>query len=186
MRAELTKELLQGLLGQGLSITKIGKQLGYSYTYIHRKAEKYGLKSNYISFQEQKRFRTDTHKQCAKCSEVKELELFGKRKNGSPKSYCNKCSNKIINDPIKENKRILIEEFGGCCSKCGYDKNASALEFHHIESEHKDFHFGGGSLRNLDKIRKELEKCILVCANCHREIHHPEHSLIKTESDDVQ
>ena len=65
---------------------------------------------------------------------------------------------------------------GNCCSKCGYNKNTSALEFHHLEPEHKDFHFGSTKTTNIDKIRKELDKCILVCANCHREIHYPQNN----------
>jgi hypothetical protein len=45
-----------------------------------------------------------------------------------------------------------------------------------LEPEHKDFHFGNTKTTNIDKIRKELDKCILVCANCHREIHYPQNN----------
>ena len=66
----------------------------------------------------------------------------------------------------------MIEYKGGKCIKCGYNKNIAALDFHHLESDNKDFniaHVGGG----LEKMKKELDKCILVCSNCHREIHNP-------------
>lgn len=66
-------------------------------------------------------------------------------------------------------------ERGGKCEICGYDKNMSALEFHHNNPEEKDFeidirHFSNTS---IEKLKNELSKCILVCANCHREIHNP-------------
>lgn len=58
---------------------------------------------------------------------------------------------------------------------CGYNKNIAALEFHHINPEEKEFeidirHFSNTS---LEKLKKEVNKCILLCANCHRELHNP-------------
>ena len=63
-----------------------------------------------------------------------------------------------------------IELKGGCCQKCGYNKCVAALEFHHIESEEKEINIGKFQVA-WQKIVIELEKCILVCSNCHREIH---------------
>lgn len=62
---------------------------------------------------------------------------------------------------------------GGKCEICGYNKNLAALEFHHRNSEEKEFqidlrHFSNG---NLEKLENELQKCDLLCANCHRELH---------------
>lgn len=69
-----------------------------------------------------------------------------------------------------------IQSRGGKCEICGYDKNISALEFHHKDPNEKDFqldirHF---SNHTISKLKSELDKCILVCANCHREIHNPQ------------
>ena len=71
----------------------------------------------------------------------------------------------------KKNKQKAVEYKGGKCQKCGYNKCLSALEFHHIDPNQKDF--GPSSNMNMawDKIKNEIDKCILVCANCHREIH---------------
>lgn len=68
-------------------------------------------------------------------------------------------------------KAKAVEYKGGCCQICEYDRSNSALEFHHIDPNEKDF--GISSYTNLSwgKIKDELDKCILVCANCHREIH---------------
>ena len=60
---------------------------------------------------------------------------------------------------------------GGKCALCGYDKCNSALEFHHINPSKKDYQLSSGSTRSLNRDFVEARKCILVCSNCHREIH---------------
>ena len=55
---------------------------------------------------------------------------------------------------------------------CGYDKNISALEFHHKNPEEKDFTISSFK-GSWEDIQRELDKCVMVCANCHREIHNP-------------
>lgn len=66
---------------------------------------------------------------------------------------------------------LLKEESGNKCSKCGYDKCLAALEFHHLDPSQKE---GGviGTTASLKKQREEVSKCVLLCANCHREAHH--------------
>jgi len=67
---------------------------------------------------------------------------------------------------------MSLEYKGGKCCKCGYDKCVGALEFHHINPDEKEFGPGhNGHTRSWKRVKKELDKCILVCANCHREIH---------------
>ena len=61
---------------------------------------------------------------------------------------------------------------GSRCAICGYNKCIKALEFHHLKSEGKDFGISAkGYTRSWNDVRKELDKCILLCANCHREVH---------------
>jgi|694.fasta_scaffold50822_3 hypothetical protein len=176
MKTVITKEILENLLEQGFSSNQIGKQLGYSGVGIRYYMKKWLLSSIHASIQDKTCYITDTHKQCPKCSEIKELNNFDKRPNGNVQSYCRKCCNDNRYSIIKQHKLTILNELGNCCSNCGYNKNTSALEFHHLEPEHKDFHFGSTKTTNIDKIRKELEKCILVCANCHREIHYPQNN----------
>ena len=65
-----------------------------------------------------------------------------------------------------------MEYKGGKCEICGYDRCATALEFHHINPDEKEFGIGQkGYTRSFEKNKEEVDKCILVCANCHREIH---------------
>ena len=70
----------------------------------------------------------------------------------------------------REVKRKLIEYKGGKCQVCGYNRCQEALEFHHLDSSQKDFTISGGT-KSFESLKPEVDKCILVCANCHREIH---------------
>lgn len=72
----------------------------------------------------------------------------------------------------KRAKQKLVEIAGGGCRLCGYDKCITALEFHHIDPSEKDFSVTGSrDTRSFLLMVDEIRKCILVCANCHREIH---------------
>lgn len=69
-------------------------------------------------------------------------------------------------------KDMAIEYKGGKCLICGYNRCKSALEFHHTDPNQKDFGISkDGYTRSWEKVKLELDKCICVCANCHREIH---------------
>lgn len=69
-------------------------------------------------------------------------------------------------------KLLSIEYKGGRCIKCGYNKHPAALDFHHENPDEKDFNIGkNGHTVSWEKLKKELNKCILLCANCHREEH---------------
>lgn len=68
-------------------------------------------------------------------------------------------------------KTLAIEYKGGKCQSCGYNKYQGALDLHHINSAEKEFSIGDkGYTRSWEKVKAELDKCILVCANYHREI----------------
>lgn len=77
----------------------------------------------------------------------------------------------------KRNKERAIEYKGGKCEICGYSKCNSALEFHHVDPKQKDFHISKNMNKSWDKIKNEIEKCILVCANCHRELHEKQYGV---------
>jgi hypothetical protein len=102
--------------------------------------------------------------------------------SGRQSKYCSRsCKNKDLQSYEAqkrrglERKRRLIEEAGGRCSICGYQKNIAALVFHHTDSSQKDFKLDMRSLSNrrFKAVKAEIEKCVLLCANCHAEIHNP-------------
>lgn len=69
-------------------------------------------------------------------------------------------------------KKFLVDYKGGNCEICGYNKCLNALEFHHLNPEEKDFNISQFSkYQDMSSLKAEVNKCILVCANCHREIH---------------
>lgn len=70
----------------------------------------------------------------------------------------------------RRQKRKLVEYKGGKCEVCGYDRCDKALEFHHIDPNMKDFNISGRSY-SFDRMKNEVDKCILICSNCHKEVH---------------
>ena len=80
----------------------------------------------------------------------------------------------------KRAKKRLIDYKGGKCEICGYDKDCStAYDFHHKNTEEKEFSISSdGKTRSIERLKKEVDKCMLLCANCHREIHHKEQNEI--------
>lgn len=91
----------------------------------------------------------------------------------------------LKNSRIKLKER-LVEYKGGKCEKCGYNKCITALEFHHIDPNEKDFGIGSFNVLSFDKCKREVDKCILVCANCHREIHYEEHLKKQKEEEEKE
>ena len=71
----------------------------------------------------------------------------------------------------RDAKVHAVKHLGGECCKCGYKKSIKALEFHHLDPSKKEFTISTFKSKDMVKLEKELDKCILVCANCHREIH---------------
>jgi predicted HNH restriction endonuclease len=69
-------------------------------------------------------------------------------------------------------KAMSVEIKGGACEVCGYNRCVAALDFHHIDEKTKSFSLSTrGLTRSWEKIKNEIQKCVLVCSNCHREIH---------------
>lgn len=75
-------------------------------------------------------------------------------------------------------KKELVELKGGKCQCCGYSKNLAAMSFHHRDPDQKLFELDGRAMSGKQKpeLLNELEKCDLLCMNCHQEVHHPQAS----------
>lgn len=109
---------------------------------------------------------------CAKCNTDKELSEFYLLPNGKLNhAYCKKCQNQNVLDRQRLWKQKAIEYKGSKCCICSYDRCNAALEFHHKDPSQKDFQLAAGRLKKFENSRAELDKCVLVCSNCHREIH---------------
>lgn len=99
------------------------------------------------------------------------LKYVETRKKTKESDKVRKDKNKKLVVVYRKKLKIKAVEYkGGCCERCGYNKSISALEFHHKNPQEKDFSPSGKSI-SWERMKKEIDKCILVCANCHREIH---------------
>lgn len=79
---------------------------------------------------------------------------------------------KAVKRRRKKVRDMAVSYKGGKCQLCGYDKCRESLEFHHILKNKKNFGISEkGYTRSWDSIKSELDKCVLLCANCHREWH---------------
>jgi hypothetical protein len=130
------------------------------------------------------RYRLDTHdaeeKTCKTCRKKLNRKMFYKsssktKQNGDisnhQQSSCIECTKQIINDRDKNLKQYLVDYKGGKCNLCGYNKTICVLEFHHTDPNQKDFEISRRRGCSIDKTIKELDKCLLLCCNCHQEIH---------------
>ena len=79
---------------------------------------------------------------------------------------------KAVANRRKQIRKMAIVYKGSKCAICGYNNCIQALEFHHLNDTNKDFGISAkGYTRSWNSVRKELDKCLLLCANCHREVH---------------
>jgi 5-methylcytosine-specific restriction endonuclease McrA len=85
---------------------------------------------------------------------------------------CKKCRVVAVQKRRDVLKIKAVEYKGGKCERCGYSKYVGALDFHHVDPSQKDFAIASkGYTRSWEKVINELDKCIMLCSNCHREVH---------------
>ena len=175
---------------EGKSFNKIKEELGCSKGYISDVCKKHNLSD--IGLSKGKKLND---------SEIKELKEY--YKNHTKEETANKygiseCTvtkykdikrvplsdvEKIENNYTrvksfrKRTKERAVNYKGGKCILCGYDRCIKALDFHHLNPKEKDFSISKNCNKAWDKVKIELDKCILVCSNCHREVHDNMHNL---------
>lgn len=104
-------------------------------------------------------------KLCNTCGETDQSKFY------KQKWICKSCWNRMTYDRSRTKLDELITERGGKCERCGYSKCFAALQWHHKDPSAKEFSISGNRGSNIDKLRAETEKCELLCANCHAEVH---------------
>lgn len=120
---------------------------------------------------------------------MKNCTICSKLLSGRQSKFCSKeCKQKDINlrhqnysnqgDRGMKNKIKLLNLLGGKCTKCGYNKNYSALCFHHTRDKLFQLDVRKCSNTKWDSLIEEANKCILLCHNCHMEEHYPQHSMV--------
>jgi len=102
---------------------------------------------------------------CEICS--RSFEYY--RSKGGTKTQCNSC---YVNKRRFKLRVKIIQYLGGKCILCGYSNCYGALDAHHVDSSTKLFNISGAHSKSWESIKAELDKCILICSNCHRSQHH--------------
>lgn len=117
-------------------------------------------------------------KVCTKCGKELLIEEFNWRdkKKGTRRSECKYCHSSYMKEQYQRKKETVnkIKE-NQCCAKCG-DSRGYVLDFHHVDPSIKENTIARMTSNNyrLDKTLDEIKKCIVLCANCHREFHYLE------------
>ena len=174
----MDKSTLENLISQGKSSYQIGKAMNKSQTTVRHWLRKFGLKTQKKSFKEEPRVKNITlmdgvqFKPCSQCKELKELKTQFYITKGHVHSWCKACNNRITYEKQVIRKAECVKYKGGKCIVCGYDKYFGALVFHHLNPAEKEFSIGQLKSYKIETLKKELDKCALLCSNCHSEVHH--------------
>jgi hypothetical protein len=123
-------------------------------------------------------------KVCSKCGIEKPITEYHKngfdnQGNQRYRGYCKTCANKLETERYWK-KRSFVDAQRNKCVKCG-ETRSYVLDFHHKEKSTKDFTIGRMKKGSLEVIQEEIDKCVCLCANCHREFHHFESQGITLE-----
>jgi hypothetical protein len=111
---------------------------------------------------------------CSCCKKVLTNEnSYNRTDRDSKYPYCKTCLSIKTVERGRKLKKECVDYKGGKCQICGYNKYLGALEFHHRNPKEKDFSISNRykNAKINERIKRELDKCDLVCSNCHREIH---------------
>lgn len=91
-------------------------------------------------------------------------------------SRCRNCQRKVNRQRYEHHRKLIDEiKLKRGCERCGWKEAAVALDFHHKEPSGKDFHISQKVQCKMEKLMAEIEKCIVLCANCHRITHEEEY-----------
>jgi transposase len=169
-RGGVTRDELSALVETGLSIRGIAERLDLSPTTVRHWLHRYGLKTRLAERR--------AHGRVAHADQLPEVRMTCRvhgpttfRLEGRGAYRCLACRQERVSERRRQLKAILVEESGGACVVCGYDRCIAALQFHHLDPRTKVFGISKqGASRSLAVIRAEAKKCALVCANCHAEI----------------
>lgn len=107
---------------------------------------------------------------CTVCNTVKTNENTKINSKGRIDSRCYQCISELANLRHRAFKTKCVNYKGGKCEKCGYDKCIDSLQFHHKNPENKLFAICTKNFYNQE-VENELNKCAILCANCHFEEH---------------
>lgn len=135
----------------------------------------------------------DSTKKCLECNAIKDInEFYFRKESNNYRNVCKKCFNCNflikINKKKKKIKNDIIQYKGGCCEICKIKSEFSTIyELHHKDPSVKEFHIANKRRIPFNKYKKEIDKCHLLCSNCHREVHGGSHpSFLIKEKEPIE
>jgi transposase len=172
-RGALAREQLEALVEAGLSAGQIAEELDRSKAAIRHWLGKYGLRTCRSAGS-----RPREASLAAREAGLSEVALLCPRHgqvqhvlDGRGSFRCRLCRQEAVVRRRRRVKQILVDEAGGRCRLCGYDRSIVALEFHHLDPAEKQFGLAQrGMGRSIARLRAEARKCVLLCSNCHAEV----------------
>lgn len=151
------------MVDAGLTSREIAARTDRSQGTVRYWLKRYGLRTKHAVGPRPK-VQVTTDQGCARHGSNRLAEVGGR-------TLCLTCRSEAVSARRRRVKAILVEEAGGRCTLCGYDRCLSALQFHHLDPELKLFGVGSRGLTNgIERLREETAKCVLLCANCHAEV----------------
>jgi transposase-like protein len=158
---------------QGKSIAEIAEELELAKTTVRHWLARYGLRTARTRGRA-RRAPAAAAREAGKLTTVLDCERHGSTEfilKGRGYYRCKRCRSEAVSEHRRKVKSILVDEAGGCCALCGYDRNVRALAFHHLDPTQKQLPVSwNGVTVALDTVRAEARKCVLLCANCHAEV----------------
>ena len=165
------REVLELLVSEGQPIRAIADELGVSAATVRHWIDRYDLPQPVDvrrgDIDDLLRRRVTTVARRCRHHGWAEFAVVGRER----RLRCKKCRSEAVARRRQKVKQILVEEAGGRCELCGYGMCVRALEFHHRDPSLKSFGIArAGVTRSIEKVRAEVSKCILLCANCHAQV----------------
>jgi transposase-like protein len=167
-RGGVSRERLTELVDRRLTVREIARELDRSPTTIRHWLDRHGLKTRPLGPKRTRGGIDGLGEEPMLDCPIHGLTRHVMRDTGY---RCAKCRSAAVTARRRRRKQTLVDEAGGRCVLCGYDRCLAALQFHHLDPSLKRFAVGGlGGGVSLDRSRAETAKCVLLCANCHAEV----------------
>jgi hypothetical protein len=169
----MEKFQLEVLIDKNLSQREIAKELDTSQVNVRYWLKKFSLKTKIPLYN--KASTDDKEKICIKCNILLPIEDFYIRsRENRTRHECRKCANEKATKRQVDTKLRMIQYKGGKCDHCSLkveNSHAAVFDFHHLDPSIKEKNLSNIKSAKWENIVKELDKCILLCANCHRMEH---------------
>ena len=169
-RGGLKREQIAPLLEEGFPVRVIAENLGVHSSTVHYWIRRHDLPRPRVARRKriEKALRAGNRVAVLPCKRHGETEFVLVNNHGF---RCRRCRMEAVARRRRKVKRMLVEEAGGKCTICGYDRCSAALHFHHVDPKTKSFALSvRGITRSIAKLREEARKCVLLCSNCHAEV----------------